>query len=351
MRYYLIKIVDPATGRVIAPAPTTRQLLPQVGAAYTYSSYVNGRTLPGALNVELDLATVPFSVPVGGAFVRVWGISLPEIAQASNLNNKLISVYGGMQKGLPLATASVNQSGLLTQGYIQQAFGNWVGTDMTLDLLIAANIGQVLPLTTATLGPNTTAPASYDGAKNIVLSWKKGTLLADALRQSLTTAFPAPDYLPPVINIDPNLVAAEDVTGMYSSLVQLAQYVKQASQAIIRGTYTGVEILLKQNQFVVFDGTTRGTPTQIKFQDLIGQPTWIESPLIQFKTVMRADIQVNDYVELPPGLVTTTSQSFSQFKSRSAFLGIFRVQRVRHNGNYRQPNAESWNTTFDAYPV
>src|ERR1700691_4540020 len=97
MRYYRI-VVTETTGNVIVP-PGFQGLL---GGA-TYTSFVNNQTLPGAWNVELDLPVIDAATSQGFSLARVWGISNAEIAQANNLAGKNIAIYGGMQKGLPLA--------------------------------------------------------------------------------------------------------------------------------------------------------------------------------------------------------------------------------------------------------
>jgi hypothetical protein len=331
LRYYSIVITDPKTGKVRLPpgAPS--------GQRATYTSLnAAGLTSPGALNVEMDIPVTTFAAPDGdsGAYVKVWGVSLAEISQAADLNNQQVAVYGGMQKGLPLATAAFNdgQAGLLVQGYVFQAFGNWVSTEQSLDIVIKAGEGPT------------------PGAKNLVLNWKKGVSLGDALKSTLTTAFPG--YTAD-INISPKLVFNQDETGYYSTVTELADYVRQASLAIIGGkTYAGVDIQLSQTKFTVRDGTTSTTPKKIKFQDMIGQPTWIQSPLIQVKTVMRSDIKLGDSIQLPPALITNTAAAQSSLvNQRANFQGSFTVQRVQHFGHFRQPDAASWNTTFDAAPA
>lgn len=120
MRFYDIQISDPASGTQLA--------------RFTSYDFVNQATIPGALNIELDIPVAPYFVPDVSAYVSVWGIGLQNIAQARDFNNLAIKVYGGMKKGLPLAKPQ--QAGLLIAGEIQQAYGNWIGTEQTLDLQI-----------------------------------------------------------------------------------------------------------------------------------------------------------------------------------------------------------------------
>lgn len=321
MRYYSIVLKNPKTGAILQPAS-----LGGTSPQATYTSFVNGKTLPGALNVEIDIPTNYLSQPIGKPFIRVWGISLQEIAQSAELTGTVIEVYGGMQKGLPLANPK--QAGLLFSGVIFQALGNWVGTAMTLDLVV---YGGESPIT---------------GTPNLTFDWKKGTPLSQAIDRTLSTAFPK---IKRDIKISSDLVLANDEPGFYSDVVSFAQYIKQRSAAIIGGTYPGVDIALSETTFKVYDGTTQTTPLQIQFQDMIGQPTWIDPATVQVKFVMRADISVGDYVKFPVSPTISSPAANSPFISqRLTFQGTFLVKRVRHVGDFRNPDASSWVTIVDA---
>lgn len=343
MRYYKVVITNPKNGQVVIPKSSTLGVLDA-----TYTSYANNKTLRGALNMELDVFVVPSGVPsyAGGSFLRMWGISLEEITQSHDLNNFNIAVYGGMQRGLPLANP--NQAGLLFSGNIYQSFGNWIGTEQTLDFIMVA--GTATP--DADGGTGTIADP-----KNIIHKWKKGTKLKDAIEQTLNTGFPTYST---DIHISDDLVYTEDDIGYYQTIEQYAQYIQNVSERIIGGpNYHGVYIFLQEDTFHVFDGTVAGSvtnpsglPLQIDFKDMIGQPTWIGPGEMQVKFVMRADIRVGDFIKMPPALVTTTSAAqSSQLDLQSAFKGQFLVNRLRHVGNFRQPDAASWATIIDATPA
>lgn len=298
------------------------------GSSATFSSYPKGVNDPNALNIEMDIPVAAFATPLGGAYVRIWGVSLQQISQASNFNGASIKVYGGMKAGFPLANPA--QSGLLVQGTVWQAFGNWVGTSMSLDLIIVADGGG--------------AP---DEIKNIVWNWAKGTPMDQAIASTLKTAAPDVDQ---TINISSDLVLTEDDAGQYDSFSAFAQHVKATSQKIIGGTYAGVDILLSEKTFTIYDGTVKPDPKQIEFNDLIGQPTWIEPNTIQLNCVMRADVKVGSLIKMPVTRVTETQAALSRFRDTSVFQGSFFVGLIRHVGNFRQPDATSWITTIEAYP-
>lgn len=313
MRYYRIELSDPKTGKV------TR----------VFTSFVKGATDPGALNVELDIYVAPFALPLGNAYVRVWGISLQDVGQASNFTGQNIKIFGGMQAGLPLANPK--QAGLLVQGSVWQCFGNWQGVVQTLDFILISNTGS--PVTPV----------------NITFNWKAGTPLAQALATTLKIAFPT---YAQSITISSDLVLNHDEPGFYQSMPQFAQYVKGVSQDIMNTpAYAGVDIVLQENKISIYDGTTPTMPKQLAFTDLIGQPTWLTPGQIQVKTVMRADLSVSDYIKLPPGQFTTTSSSFPQYRDASVQQGAFQIDQTRHVGNFRQPDGNSWVSIYNCHPV
>ena len=319
MRYYKVVVTDPTTGAVFR----------------TYSSLkADGTTDVGALDVEIDAPVTTFANPMGdtGASIRLWGVSLEDRAASSDFNGKTLQLFGGMSKGLPLAHPA--QQGLLLQGKIFQAWGNSVGVNQTLDFVVMADTG------------------TSDSPKNVVLNWQAGQNLSQAIANVLNTAFPG---VAQTISISPRLVLGYDVPGVYDTLAQFARYVKQASQAVINGpgggAYQGVDITLRNNQFIVYDGTTQAAPKALSFLDLIGQPTFINPFQVQAMFVMRADIEVSDYVTLPPGLVTTAPQGLAYFKDKTTFQGLFQVDQIRHAGHLRQPDAASWVSVFNMHKV
>ena len=326
MRYYKIVITDPVPASPLGvPASTT----PKVFRTYT-SLRADGTTDVGALDIELDAPVTTFANPMGdtGAAIKIWGVSLEDRAASADFNGKTLQFFGGMAKGLPLAHPE--QQGLLFQGKIYQAWGNSVGVNQTLDLLVIADTGT------------TSSPA------NVVLNWQAGQNLSQAIENVLSTAFPG---VTSSINISPNLILGYDVPGVYDTMAQFARYVKRASRAVINGpnggVYPGVDILLRNGQFLVYDGTTQKTPKALSFLDLIGQPTFINPFQVQAMFVMRADIEVGDYVTLPPGLVTTAPQGQAYFKDKTTFQGTFKVLLARHVGHFRQPDAAAWVSVYD----
>lgn len=329
MRYYQIVLTDMSGNPV-----------------QTWTSHPNGIYQPpdpGALDVQFDLLAYEFapqSVPNSQSginaqdWVRIAGIPLPLIGQANAIAGFGVSISGGMGKGLPLANPA--QAGLLVQGMVWNPFGNWIDTAMTLEFFVTA-------------APSVTLSGSQvSAARPLVFQWRAGTPLAQAVQQTLTTAYPGYQAQ---IAISSNLVLNHDEIGVYRTLPQFTAMLRRITQPILGGSYSGVAVtLLPGKTFRVYDGTAPAAPKSIAFADLVGQPTWIGFNQIQVTTVMRADLQVGDQVTLPPSLITTTPaamNSYSQGRQGSIFQGTAQINTMRHTGNFRSPNAQDWVSIFE----
>lgn len=329
-RYYKI-VVGPETQVPVG------QMAASQNAGATWTNLVNGKADLGAQTVELDIQVYTYDAPTSQAYVKIWGIPKLQVSQASDFNGASISVYGGMQPGLPLATAAVNngQQGLLLQGQVFQAFGNWQGINQSLDFVVTTDFGS-----------------TQSDPGNLSFTWPKGQPLNQMVAQTLLIAYPSLAGKIQ-INVDPTLVLTQDEHGVFQTLQQFSSYVTGVSQDIKGGNYPGVRIAKAlAGGVIVFDGTTNvPTPTQILVQDLIGSVTWLDVATIQFTTVMRADLSVSSTVQFPPlvgAQAITTPQSGSNARIQNTFNGTWTVTFVRHVGNSRDPNAQSWVSTFQA---
>lgn len=323
MRFYTISITNPKTGKQVLPS--------SLGGNAITSLLPGGGTNPAALNIEFDIPFLNFANANNDSRLRIWGLSVRDLGAAFDLNGTNITIAAGMAKGLPLANPK--QQGILLKGSIYQAFGNWVGTDMTLDMNFVSSTG--------TSG----APLNFP------FSWKKGTTMATAIAQTLSIAMP--DFKQQ-IDINPNLILAYDESGFYQSARQFNEYLNARSVAIVGGNYRGVTITTKGTTVVVFDGSKQPATNDVKmiaFEDMIGQPTWIGPAEISIKFVLRGDLSLGDVIKLPQGPQFTLPQPGVTFPDRSNFTGNFQLVQIQHWGNYRQPDAASWNTTVQAFPV
>ncbi|EOW6510873.1 hypothetical protein ACOZXQ_000593 [Cronobacter malonaticus] len=340
MRYYDIQIFSPPD-----ESGTPGKLFKQ------YTSLKNGVFNPGNLMIEFDIQRFGESTPKGQSTITIWGISQQEMQQArQDMFGMSIRMWAGMSKGLPLAKPE--QAGLVLEGTIWQVLGNWQGTELRLDLIVTA--GPVPAIQPAPLAP-----------VNLTLPWNKGVKLSVALTQCFQN-MGGYDFS---ISISDRLVNNYD-SGMFcGSLTELAQRLKTLSKNIIKDkNYSGVEMTMVNGKVIrVFDNDfschsdkdshksaahRSQNPKQIAFTDLIGQPTWIQFGTISVPCVMRSDIQVGDYIRMPPKLrPMIQASSYSQFRDDTAFNGDFLVSSVRLIGNSRQPDANSWVTVIEAHPA
>ena len=313
MRAYFIRITKPGTSDVLVQ----------------YTSFKpDGSTNGAALKVEFDIPAFAYGDPAGNAYLKISGVNYSDIVAANNLNDADITVYGGMAKGLPLANPS--QAGVLFKGSVFQCFGNWQGNQTSLELICYAKKG-------------TTADPV-----NLAYLWKKGSTLQDAVTQALKIAYPGSAVTG---GYDSALVYPEDQPFAYQTLNQFAKFVVDTSKTIITTpNYIGAQIVQKPGGFFLFDGTIAPAGKPISFLDLIGQPTWIDAGTMQFRTVLRADLNVGDIVVMPKGSnVINTANSFTRYRDTTAFQGSFTIKNIRHLGDSRQNSAEAWITVVDTY--
>jgi hypothetical protein len=366
MRYYNLVIADPITGEVYKSNATTDGFnfasvirgskitdpngVTKSAGGSTFTSTSNGSVsgvnIPGALNIEFDISAFPFNTPKGTAWIRVWGIGLGMIGQAADFNpnpfknrqGASISLSAGMQKGLPLTNPA--QAGQILQGNVLQAFGNWQGVNQTLELIV---------------GP----PVAQKG-QDIMFHWPAGMPLATALSLTFQQGFSK--YSTTSIVKIARIVQACDEHGHYESLFQFAGYIAERSMALGAATYghnySGVAITVTGNVIYAYDDMNPRQTIQLKFADLIGQPTWINPATVSFKTVMGSDIAIGDRVRFPSEIVaayalTTAAAAFpnAPSRSKSAFQGTFKVTDTRHVANFRQADADSWVTTFEVVAI
>ena len=289
--------------------------------------------------------------------ITIWGVSVKQISQATNLKGINLVVLGGMQKGLPLANPA--QQGLLLKGSILTAYGNWIGNEQTLNLIFAPSTGAASGSVDAAFsGPPTTGSRPTNAPQapvNIVHNWPKGQPLSSAIQSALSVAFPS---MTTSIKISSQLVSSRNDIGYFQSLRQYSQYLQAVSQKILgtnpSGNYMGVTINPVGSQINVYDGTIpTSTIKQINIQDLVGQPTWGDSNHIIVSCVMRGDINVSDIIQLPQTFITQTpQQSISALTNQfTTFTGQCYVGKVHHVGRFRQPEGTSWMTQLDCVPI
>lgn len=318
MRYYDIRVFPQSTNST---------------PSRIWTSFPNGKQDPGALQVEIDVLGSFLGIPggdVGASTVTIHGVPLADLQQAQNFFGSIIAVRGGMQAGLPLAIPQ--QSGLLIQGKVFQAFGNWIGDDMNINFVIVPS-GNTL-----------------DTPGNFSFMWAKGQALSTAIQNTLQVVYPSSTYKIRM-NIGNKYATSQPIADKKSTLTEFAQFIYSLTNGAVNIGFWNYATIL------VTDNSVQSNLVKLAFTDLIGQPKWVSFNIVQFMTIMRADIQVGTTITMPqglpnaPGTVTTTAAAApSQAKYKTTFQGNFTVQSVRHIGNFRDPDGSSWASIFEAFP-
>lgn len=336
MRYYKLTLTGPNGQPLNLPSLAGSGQ----GDGVVSSLNSDGTTNPGALNIEIDVTQYQGHLAGGDSrsYVRIWGLALADIARSYSYagGKSKIKIEAGMAKGYPLADPG--QQGTLVQGSIMQAFGNWMGTDMTLDLI---------------LGPDASTPTA---PSDFSFHQDKDGSLASLVEGVLKKNYPDRKLS---ITISQDRKAPADLDGSYQTLTQFAQWLYTHTQTpgkddgvILADDGTTITVTENPNSSKATAGTTANAK-QIKFQDLLGQVTWYAPQQVSAKLVMRGDLVPLQLVTFPKGLISTvTAQSMPAFGGTNreqdslGFAGTYRVIQMQHWGNYRQPDAMAWNTTI-----
>jgi hypothetical protein len=123
MRYYAV---------IIPGAPATFPARYDGGGVW--GSHINGVADPGAQQIEIHIEEMAFNVPTPDSVITVHGVSWDQIRTTDQIIGLPIVVNGGMMPGLPLATLQSVKRGTLLTGRIFRAWGNWIGTDMSIGI-------------------------------------------------------------------------------------------------------------------------------------------------------------------------------------------------------------------------
>lgn len=324
-RYYNIELFDPSTNKPVKQ----------------WTSEPNGVYDPGALNVEFDLLIYNLDANMGGSTVIIEGVPLTDLVQNKQYANSIpfsgltFQLSGGMKKGMELANPK--QAGVLYRGYVFQSFGNWEGTEMNLDFVLAPT------------------PFTLSAPGNIVFSCKAGTPVYTAIKTTLATAFPG---IPVSSNLSQNPVLGYDEHHFCSTLGSFGSYIKSLTAGKAGSSYPGISIGVSKGAIIIYDyASNPNLYTQLVMTDFIGQPTWLSVDTLQATMVLRGDLGLNSLVKMPsefqslPGLVNIQSASIaSSQKYQAIFKGLFTVTSLRHIGNFRSSSGREWATILNMIP-
>jgi hypothetical protein len=310
-----------------------------------FISVVNGQNDPGALDIEFNIETpVGDSGAPNSAWIKIRGIPFSMVTQSSKFNNCRLQMWAGYTNGLPLANLQVPHQGLILDGNIWPALGNWVYNDLSLEFFVTPG-----------------SPGGVGGPtnpKNIVHNVPANQPFSQAIKNTLQTAFPQANV---IVNISDKIKLAYDDHGFYQSIEQYSTYLKSLSHDLLGNPqttgYQGVRIHSQGNDITVKDDTqSSGGPIALQYTDFVGQPTWIGANKISIKCLLRGDISPTSGntvdITLPANTLATVSSpdqaKIGQNNNVLAFQGSWTVTSVRHIGKFRSPSMDSWVTIIEA---
>lgn len=322
MRYYRIEITAPG------------KLSPE----QVYTSELNGKNDPGALNILFQARIVDQATPGENFWVKIQGVPIQSVAQANNLNGKNIKIDCGFMAGLPLANPK--QSGTIVKGNILQCYGNWIANYTELNMFVTPG------WLAATDEPATPKTGTMTDPIAVPFVWKAGQQLSDAMETYFSLAFPT--WNAPNIAVSDKLVLPSQnfQSAWYRTLSAFNEWVQPFTQNLIGGNYGGVRVWVSNNTVYAWDEIQTPKTIQISFQDLIGQPVWLDIATMQFKCPMRADISIRNRVRMPKGTFPAIAggQAPYNFRDKALQQGTFQVTEINHFGDFRNPNGEAWAT-------
>lgn len=313
---------------VTAPTGTTGN----ASLAQTWSSVFNGQYDPGALNVEFDFVSTVLADPGGNCTITIWGVPLSLMQQAADFSGLNVAVNGGMfaPPGNQFQLIVPKQAGLILSGAIYQSWGNWQATEMNLNFVVVPSL------------------FTFKKPGQFVFTWTTGQSLLQAITNTLNAAYSNPTIINQIGGTYTPQNTKAGISGTYKTLTDFSQFIKRLTSS---STSPGVDIAVQANgAILLFDQlTTPSKAVTVNFTDLIGQPTWVDVDVFQFTAVMRADIQVGSYVQMPvglqsvPGIVTQSAAAFpGPLKYQTSLQGKFIVTAVRQVGNFRDADGTSW---------
>ena len=129
MRYYSINIAG-------APADI---FPPRYDGGAQWGTILNGYHDPNAQQIEFQITEYDSNLPTENSVLTIYGVTWDQIKATNSLVGKVIAFYGGMTKGLPLATFQSQRDKNILQATILKAWGNWIGTEMSIGMAFVAS--------------------------------------------------------------------------------------------------------------------------------------------------------------------------------------------------------------------
>ncbi|UMM63145.1 hypothetical protein [Aristophania vespae] len=294
---------------------------------------------PGALDIHFEIDEVDVTT-ASKSVITIRGIDIKTIGQASNLQGAQIRLLAGTSTPPHhIYNGQKRKWGLILEGTVFSSFGTWEETEMSLQL-------YVTPYTTG---------KSFQ----FLTHARKGLELKYLIYREIARNFPNCTI---EMNVKKNPLLPEAMQGSYSKFDEFVHFVKDTWKQL-----TNEFILITSRGRIIYvaDQSASQEPLEIKFTELIGQPSWNGSKEISFICPVRSDIKVTDIVTLPSfssshnnspgtnawGSIKLPKDPVPLPKDRSLFSGQFMITDLHHLGQFRSEKGLQWVTSYKAVPT
>ena len=373
MRFYSIKF-SPAAGEEIPKVLTEGKIDYTLFTSHPIDAQGNFSYNPGCPEVSFEVLTAWAHMITSPFHLQIMNIPAELLQYAKMYNNLICEISAGFQPGnnyggmLPLEVGPSSHAGVIATGYVQNCFGNWLGTNLVMDFLIYPS-----PMGSPSL--EVSGNDGFASPQNFTFSWAyDANGYYNPLEQELNTWFKEkfnievkgtlnPKLAPPPAGIKLNYTVfdkfAESIRAYSVQCIDPAN-----SDAFRNGLgnfqgYRGVSMVYNfaSRTIFVWDGTATGEieGIQLQYSDFIGQPTWTSSAgTVQSVHPMRNDFVLAAPVTYPkqlPQIQSTQYAATGNFAILNASGETLQIQMVRHVGRYRDTSPEAWATFLNAGPA
>ena len=347
MRYYSIEFQNPNGG------------FPS-GIPSVFTSHQQGIYNPACPEIEFDIANVYADAVITPTHLRIHNVPLDLVKKSRQYNGMNVTFKAGFKSAVPGLKAQLPlenplQAGIIAQGVVQTCYGNWLGTDLVLDFIIWPNGSLGSSNTIRSFNTGTNSPEAYQ------FLWEKGSL-TDAIQKTVS------DMGIKTVSGNINTTLAnppkEPIRNYVTTFASFSKYI-QANSVLwveppsqekdgkgIYQPYLGVRMGFKGNELVLYDGTESVRTVELKYEEFIGQPTWVtDSGIVQSVHPLRNDIWLGYTIQYPKQTPTIVAPQYApvlkEYNINESSAPLI-VMQIRHVGKYRGATATSWCTYVNA---
>jgi hypothetical protein len=302
-----------------------------------------------------------------GAFTASIGGNEPGAASAPGSGAEAGALAGGVapvnvnrtglrsidRRGFATGRVSVDNRAFSPLGIDPSSLLQQIGGQFLSESDIGPAISQLGNVISSFFGGGNINPLS--APLNIIHNMLPNVPLSSAIQETLSRVFPQANLN---IAISSALKLAYQDAGIYQSIEQYVGYINNISQSILgHKAYQGIHLSTIDNTLDVWDGSSKIGDATIDYKDLVGQPTWIEFNVVSIKIVLRGGFRIGYDLTLPDTVVNFSGAGafvplmMSDQRSHISLPGTYKIKRILHIGDFRNPDGANWTTNLDAWTM